>query len=89
MTDTDRDRDPLPEEFASEDEAGEFWDTHSIVDYQDCLEAVNVDVDLQGRHFEIEIDRDTFLALSARAKETHKSLKDLAIQILSKTLVSA
>lgn len=24
--------DPLPDSFASEEEAGDFWDTHSLVD---------------------------------------------------------
>lgn len=89
MTNTDKKRDPLPEEFASEEEAAEFWDTHSIVDYEDYLEAVDVDVDLQSRHFEIEIDEATFLALITRAKETHKSVKDIASQILSNALVPA
>ena len=27
--------DPLLDEFSSEEEAGEFWDTHSITDYEE------------------------------------------------------
>ena len=91
MASTATSRDELPEEFSSEEEASEFWDTHSIADYEECLEPVDVDVDvdLQRRHFEIEVDEDTFLALTARAKETHRSVRGLARQILSDSLASA
>ncbi len=51
MENTDNNRDPLPEEFSSEEEAGEFWDTHSLTDYEEFLEPVELDVDLTGRHF--------------------------------------
>lgn len=34
---------PLPEEFASIEEAQEFWDSHSTADYQEEME----DVDMQ------------------------------------------
>ena len=32
---------PLPESFESEEAAGEFWDTHSLPDYEEHLEAAN------------------------------------------------
>ena len=54
---------PLPDEFASEEEAAEFWDTHSIADYEDSLEPPEIVVDLKRRHFEIEMDEECFLAL--------------------------
>ena len=34
--------DPLPETFASEEEAGEFWDTHSLADYEEFLEPAGI-----------------------------------------------
>lgn len=30
--------DPIPEEFASYEEAAEFWDTHDTTDYPDDFE---------------------------------------------------
>jgi hypothetical protein len=30
--------DPLPDSFATEKEAGEFWDTHSAADYAEYLQ---------------------------------------------------
>jgi hypothetical protein len=42
MEDTDKadKRTPLPDEFTSEDEAGAFWDTHSMAEYEEFLEPV-------------------------------------------------
>jgi hypothetical protein len=42
MGNTNNQINTLPEEFASEDEAAEFWDTHSITDYEEFLEPVEL-----------------------------------------------
>ena len=42
-------RDPLPEEFNSLAEAGEFWDTHSTADYEELMEDVSVEINLTGK----------------------------------------
>ena len=80
--------DSLPDTFSSEEKAGEFWDTHSTSDYEEYLEPVDMTIDIKRRHFEIEIDRDSFLALNAYAKKAHKSVKNLASSILKEKLVS-
>jgi len=82
MKNTSRPSDPLPEEFASEEEAAVFWNTHSLADYEECLEPVEVAVSLKRRHFEIEIDEESYLALQARARRERKPVKQLASQIL-------
>lgn len=43
---------PLPEEFASKEEAGEFWDEHSTMDYAEHLKPVDLEIDLQKRRIE-------------------------------------
>lgn len=86
MQDTDKKADSLPEEFASEDEAEEFWSTHSITDYEELLEPVDLEVDLKRRHFEIEIDEESFLALCASAKKHHKPVKQIASEIIRERL---
>ena len=63
MADINKQGDPLPDEFRSEDEAAEFWDTHSIIDYEEFLEPIDLEVDLKRRYFEIEVDEESFLAL--------------------------
>ncbi len=89
MKDSDERRDPIPEEFGSEDEAAAFWETHSLASYEDLLEPVDADVKLERRHFEIEVEEKVFLRLSEQAKKAHKSVKDLASQMLSEKLATA
>lgn len=78
----------LPDSFASEEEAGEFWDTHSTSDYEEYLEPVDMTIDIKRRHFEIEIDRESFVALNAYAKKVKKTVKNIASSILKEKLVS-
>jgi hypothetical protein len=47
--------DPIPEEFASYEEAAEFWDTHDTSDYSDEFETVAVEAELKRRRRETEI----------------------------------
>jgi hypothetical protein len=42
-------RDPIPENFASIEEAAEFWETHSLADYWDVTKEVHFDVNLKPR----------------------------------------
>jgi hypothetical protein len=86
MENTDRQIDPLPDEFASDQEAADFWDTHSITDYEQFLEPVDLDVDIRRRHFEIEVDEESFLALRETARKEQKPVKQLASEILKKRL---
>ena len=88
MPDIDKQVDPLPNEFRSEEEAAEFWDTHSITDYEEFLEPVDLEVDLKRRHFEIEVDEESFLVLRDRAKKLQKPAKELASEILKQKLAT-
>ncbi|MBM4027129.1 MAG: hypothetical protein FJ280_17245 [Planctomycetes bacterium] len=89
MKDTDKQVDPLPEEFASEDEAAEFWDQHSLTDYEELLEPVDFEAQIKRRHFEIEVDEESFMALCHTARKQHKPVKELASEILKKSLDAA
>jgi predicted DNA binding CopG/RHH family protein len=61
--------DPLPDEFASYEEAAEFWETHDTTDYLDSFETVAVEASLKQRHFEVEVEEDLMKALSLQAHE--------------------
>ena len=80
--------DELPDEFGSEDDAAEFWSTHSIADYEDLLEPVDLDIDLKRRHFEIEVDEEAFLAVRASARKHQRPVKQIASEILKEKLVA-
>ena len=86
MRNTDKHIDPLPDEFRSYQEAADFWDTHSITDYEEFLEPVDFDADIRRRHFEIEVDEESFLALRETAKKEQRPVKQLASEILKKRL---
>ncbi|OHB78410.1 MAG: hypothetical protein A2Z25_22855 [Planctomycetes bacterium RBG_16_55_9] len=86
MPSADRQIDPLPDEFRSYQEAADFWDTHSITDFEEFLEPVDLDVDIQRRHFEIEVDEESFLALREVAKKEQKPVKQIASEILRQRL---
>ncbi|MGA7877599.1 MAG: CopG family antitoxin [Desulfoferrobacter sp.] len=47
--------DPIPEHFASAEEAGEFWDTHDLADYWDETSASNIRFNLKSRHYLISL----------------------------------
>ena len=47
-------RDQIPEEFPSIEEAAEFWETHSLADYEDLTEEVEVEISLVRNHFRVD-----------------------------------
>lgn len=43
--------DPIPKEFASYEDAAEFWDTHDTTDYLDSFKAMLVEATLHSRQY--------------------------------------
>lgn len=79
-------KDVLPDSFASEEEAGEFWDTHSAADYIEYLEAVDDHIEIKDRVFEIQVAEDVFQKLRRQAKSSHQSVPKVVDQILREQL---
>jgi hypothetical protein len=48
-------RDPMPDSLANIEEIIEFWDTHSTADYEDEMEEVSFDIDLQEEVFTVAL----------------------------------
>jgi hypothetical protein len=86
MRSRDRHPEPLPEEFNTPEEAAQFWERHSITDYEESLEPVALEVDIQRRHFEIEVDEESFRALRETAQKEQKPVKQLASEVLKQKL---
>jgi len=86
MTNTNEQIDPLLDEFRSEEEAAEFWDKHSIADYDASFSPVDFEADIKRRYFEIEVDEESFVALLSSVKKQHKPVKELASEILRQKL---
>jgi CopG antitoxin of type II toxin-antitoxin system len=89
MKDKDKIIDPLPETFTTEEEAGEFWDAHSTMDYKEYLEPVDDVIEIKQRIFEVPVEEDVFQRLQQEARSLHQSVPKVVDQILRKTLTIA
>ncbi len=78
--------DPLPDSFATEEEAGEFWDTHSTTDYAEYLQPVDDTIEIKKRIFEVQVAEDVFQKLQQEAESLHQSVPKVVDQILRKQL---
>ena len=86
MSDKLKQIDPIPEEFASYEEAAEFWDTHDTTDYPENFEKVAIEPNFKRRRFEIEIDEDLMVALSEKARERGVAVSELLSELLKDKL---
>ena len=87
MKDVDKTIDPLPDSFESEEAAGEFWDTHSLTDYEDHLEAADdVTFEISERIFEVQVAEDVFKKLRQEAASLHQPVPKIVDKILRKEL---
>lgn len=81
--------DPLPDSFATEEEAGAFWDAHSTMDYIEHFEPADDVFEIKNRVFEVRIAEDVFQKLRQKAESLHESVPKVVDQILRKELTSA
>ena len=79
--------DEIPEEFKTYEEAGEFWDSHDSMDYVNFLEDAEIEVNLQKRHYLIEIKEETAKKLQKITKEKGISASEFVEELLQKQLV--
>jgi len=68
--------DLLPENFASLEEAAEFWDTHSLADYWEHTQEVDIDVRAPRRHW-IPLASSLQASVSERARQEGISVETL------------
>jgi predicted HicB family RNase H-like nuclease len=88
MSSTKRGVDPIPDEFASYEELGEFWDTHDTMDYPDAFarEGVEVQANLTRRRYEVEVEEDLRPELRERARQAGISVAQLVSDLLRRQL---
>lgn len=78
--------DTIPEEFASYDDAAEFWDSHDTTHYPYAFRTVRVVTELRNRHCEIPIEAGVAKAFEARARKSGVTLGHLASDLLRQRL---
>jgi predicted HicB family RNase H-like nuclease len=74
--------DPIPEAFASYEEAAEFWDTHDTTDYLDSFETISVETEFKRRRYEVEIDEDLMKVLHEQAQKRGVAVSQLVSEML-------
>ena len=79
----------IPEEFKTYEEAAEFWDTHDSTDYLDELEEIEIKVNIQKRHYLIEVEMNTAEMLQESARKKGIPVNLLANELLQKQLAEA
>jgi hypothetical protein len=79
-------RDPIPKEFKTIEELQEFWDTHSVADYDDLFKDVHFDVDLRGRTNLVVVEPTLMQELVKRAHTMGVSTETLVNLWLSRQL---
>lgn len=77
MSENKKRRDPIPESFASIEEAAEFWDSHSTADYDDLMHDVHFDIEIQRRTFLVPIEGSIAKEITAIAKRKGLGLETL------------
>ena len=89
MENKNKTKDPLPDSFATEEEAGAFWDTHSTMDYIEHFEPGDDVIEIKNRVFEVQVAEDVFQKLRQEAESLHESVPKVVDQILRKELTLA
>ena len=80
--------DPIPNEFATYEDAAAFWDTHDTTDYPDAFQTVDVEeVALRQRRYEVEIDEDVVRMLQEQARKRALPISRLASDLLRQQLL--
>lgn len=77
MSKLKKQRDPIPESFASIEEAAEFWDSHSTADYDDLMHDVYFDVDIKRQTFLVPLEEKLAKEIIEIAKQEGLGLETL------------
>jgi len=81
--------DPIPEQFTSIEAAAEFWDTHSLADYDDVTTEVEFTVNLRHRRYLVALAPELAEQLAAEAHKRGLSAETLVNLWLSERLNAA
>lgn len=81
--------DPIPEEFASYEEAAAFWDTHDTADYPEAFTTIPVKAELRRRRHEVEIEPELLGVLRKQASKKKIPMKRLVNDMLRRQLSHA
>jgi len=70
-------KDKIPDSFQSMEEAGNFWDTHSLADYEKQTRTVEIDFQISQRTRYIAVPEKIYRKLALRANVKHKTVRQM------------
>jgi len=79
-------RNQIPEQFATIEEAVDFWDTHDLTDHWDLIEEADFEVNLQRRRYLVAVDPELAKKLATEAHKQGLSTETLINLWLSEKL---
>lgn len=82
-------KDSIPLHFDSAEKAGEFWDTHSAVDYWNEMEETEVEFDIQKHTFLVPIDEQIYKLVRKQAETKHCPVGQIINKLLNREIVKA
>ncbi len=87
MARNNRKRDPIPEEFATIEEAAKFWETHDLTDYEDTWHEVDFHVNLKRPSIpRVELEPQIADEYMKRARVRKMSLDAFVNEVLKEYL---
>ena len=89
MAKSKKERDPIPDQFKSIDEAAEFWDRHDLADYWDVARKAGLEVDIQRRLFLTALEPKLAKKLTDCARKQGVSTETLINVWLSEKLTES
>lgn len=81
--------DGLPDNFATLDEFWGFWDTHSSADYEDAMEAVEIELDPASSTVYVPVAKDLVSKVRVQARRQGVSSETLVNLWLQERLSTA
>jgi hypothetical protein len=72
-----RKRDEIPETFRTMEEAGAFWDTHSLADYEDQTRTVELDFAITRRTRYISVPEKIYKKLTRCAHRKNRTVREM------------
>ena len=79
-------KEPIPEHFDADEEAGRFWDTHSAADYWDEMEEAEVEFDIKRRSFLVPINERIYQLVKGQAEAKHCKISQIINMLLDHQL---
>ncbi len=67
MARSEKQREPIPEEFHSLEELQDFWDTHSLADYDEFLRDAEFEVDIRRHQYLVALEPELARKIAAQA----------------------